>query len=727
STDYFVYDQIPVKPSTRYKCYGGNRTWFLDENREPISTLNIISDTDEQWCFTTPVNAKYASITFRVGNLNKPEEATLIQLDHFEDVTPCPLEADPGNPDCYFIDDVEDIIWLGDREHSERLGEGKTFFLTTDLDFRLNRLVKSVKLPSNSAFNGNNHTIKGLKTANGFLGSTSNLTIRDLTISGATITGTDKAHIGILADTLTGNTSISNVTIENSSVTSVEGAAGGLVGYISRNAKNNRAEQMQVTIDNCHIINTSIEANGHEGYFIGRLSGYDNAEVLIFNDNCSVSPKGDALNSAYIEGNEAIWLADTDYSEYNAWLGDEEYYRGTVIYGNDRFIPKWDGKTYVKPLLADPAFDDTEGSKVAAGEHRYMIYSAFDLVGVREYYTNSPRALYFREDVDLFGQGKDGVYKVPDEFPSRCSSQDDNYFKVFSTVDYIDGDNHTIYNMRIAPSIAVSTSFIRGIREDTHTVHKNLNLVGCQTDVRVLETSAGDSQNQDSSVASIFISYPNNPGATYEMENIHAYECRVFGIQACGILCSHFSGTMKNCSVNNSYIENYQCKNNLEMFSEIVSIGGGNVTVSAGFYSYGEIGGLCGMVQGNTSITDCHVRGTTINAYGEDDKEAEITGEGALGQLAAATATGLGYYLVPGRHVSTLIGDIRTTDGETITITGCSADKDCVCSPKQHKHSSSVPYIGQAYYVKFLDTQGKVIVDGRQLTLADCNVNTVRQ
>ena len=276
-----------------------------------------------------------------------------------------------------------------------------------------------------------------------------------------------------------------------------DGTAGGLVGYISRNAKNNRAEQMQVTIDNCHIINTSIEANGLEGHFIGRLSGYDNAEVLIFNDNCSVSPKGDSLNSAYVEGNEDVWLADTDYSAYNAWLGDEEYYRGTVIYGNDRYIPKWDGKTYVKPLLADPAFDDTEGSKVTAGEHRYMIYSAFDLVGVRENFTNSPRALYFREDVDLFGQGKDGVYKVPDEFPSRCSSQDDNYFKVFSTVDYIDGDNHTIYNMRIAPSIAVSTSFIRGIREDTHTVHKNLNLVGCQTDVRVLETSTGGSQNQD--------------------------------------------------------------------------------------------------------------------------------------------------------------------------------------------------------------------------------------
>ena len=136
---------------------------------------------------------------------------------------------------------------------------------------------------------------------------------------------------------------------------------------------------------------------------------------------------------------------------------------------------------------------------------------------------------------------------------------------------------------------------------------------------------------------------------------------------------------------------------------------------------------MCGFVQGNTTITDCHVRGTTINAYGEEDKEAEITGVGTLGQLAAATAQGWGYFLVPGRHVSTLIGDVRTRNGETITITGCSADAKCVCSPKQYKHSSAAPYIGQAYFIKFLDTEGKVIVDGRQLTLANCNRNTERQ
>lgn len=41
-------------------------------------------------------------------------------------------------------------------------------------------------------------------------------------------------------------------------------------------------------------------------------------------------------------------------------------------------------------------------------------------------------------------------------------------------------------------------------------------------------------------------------------------------------------------------------------------------------------------------------------------------------------------------------------------------------------HSSNAPFIGQAYYIQFMDTMGTVIVDGYTLTLADCNKNTIR-
>ena len=57
---------------------------------------------------------------------------------------------------------------------------------------------------------------------------------------------------------------------------------------------------------------------------------------------------------------------------------------------------------------------------------------------------------------------------------------------------------------------------------------------------------------------------------------------------------------------------------------------------------------------------------------------------------------------------------------------GCTADSETICLPVQYMHSSKAPFIGQAYYVQFLDTKGTVIVDGHPITLADGNRNTVR-
>jgi hypothetical protein len=103
-----------------------------------------------------------------------------------------------------------------------------------------------------------------------------------------------------------------------------------------------------------------------------------------------------------------------------------------------------------------------------------------------------------------------------------------------------------------------------------------------------------------------------------------------------------------------------------------------------------------------------------------------MTSDGLLGKMAVATAKGLGFYLVPGRHVSTMIGDIRTINGETITISGCTVDSATKCTAEYNKHNNSFPYIGQAYYIQFDDTEGTVTVDGQKLTLADGNKHTNR-
>lgn len=252
-------------------------------------------------------------------------------------------------------------------------------------------------------------------------------------------------------------------------------------------------------------------------------------------------------------------------------------------------------------------------------------------------------------------------------------------------------------------------------------------MYNCNSISEVKEYTDQEGVVQDLAVGAVFILRPSvNDTCAYTMQNIHIHNSRVFALQSVGILASQFMGKMENCSVNDCHVENWKCENNLEPFVHRAEIGGGFVTVSASFYSYGEVGGICGMVQGECDMSNCHVRRTTIRAWGQDDKEADITGEGILGSLAASTADGLGYFLVPGRHVSTLIGDVRTFRGETVRITGCTADDATTCYPRLYQHSLNAPDIGQAYFIKFMDTEGTVIVDGRTLTLADGNRNTKR-
>ena len=492
---------------------------------------------------------------------------------------------------------------------------------------------------------------------------------------------------------------------------------------------------MQVIFDDCHLANTTVEANGAEGYLVGLFRGYDYGETLKFNDNCTVEPAqgAAAINCCGLEGSEAVWTASTDYTRYHGWLGAEECYRGMLYFGGSRFIAKWDGKTTVLPLLADPQYDDSAEYKVSAGTYRYVIYSAFDLAGARAK-TSAPKALYFKTSVDMNGQGKDGKYHVPKEFANRKNeSSDDNWFKRFSYIKHVDGQNNTIYNLSLHSKAINDSSyvsaFINSVQKDTITVHKNLIFRNCCSVAPVVQRE-GQQSGQDLSCGAIFVynTGPDKTGSpTYTMDNVHIYDSQVFAIQHSGLLAGIVSrGNLNNCSVNNCYIENYKCTQTWESFVKTVNIAGSDIRISANFYSYGEIGALVGMVRRESNLTNCHVRNSIVHAYGEPDKEADMASDGIVGKLAISSAKSMGYYLVPGRHVSTLIGDIRTIGGETIRISNCTVDASTKCTAEQYKHNSTFPYIGQAYFIKFSDEEGQVIVEGKTLTLADGNKKTSR-
>lgn len=645
------------------------------------------------------------------------------------------ITADPNDPDCYLIDDAEDIAWLGDASNAARLGENKTFKLMTNIDMCHKPGQKSMKLPAGSSFDGNGYTIKGLKLMIGLFGDTAtDLDVKNLIIDDAIVSSTTRSHRGILVNSLYGSGSVSNIWITNSYVNTIDGVAGGMIGYISRKDKTDRSEMLEVVFDNCHVVNTVIEGSDHAGYFVGVFRGYDYNEVLRFKNSCSCTPSPDAepLHSNFVEGMECVWLEENDYSAYNAWLGAEECYRGTILFEDMRFVPKWDGKTYVAALLANPEYDDTADHKVVAGPKRYVIYSSYDLAGMRTKTSAQPYAVYFLTDVDLNGAGADGITYVDKEFEySAADSEDDNYFKPIHSIDTLEGYNHTVYNMNINHKVETGltgSAFITKNRTGAKTIHRDLNFRNCNTVVKSRHYEDVDGRLQDMSTGSIFIhgSFVSDT-TSYSVENIHVYDSRVFAIQSVGIMAHQFQGDMANCTVNNCYIENYRVQDNLELFSHTAEFGAGNVRVEAEFYSYGEVGGLIGMLRNVGNITNCHVRGTTIRAYGQEDKEATLTGEGLFASIAVSAAKAAGYFLIPGRHVSTLIGDIRSAEGKTINISNCTVDSGTKCYPKLYSHSVNAPFIGQAYFIQYLDTEGPVYVNGKKLKLADCNRNTTRQ
>ena len=88
--EFFTYEYIPVEPATTYKSVGGTRSWYLDINKKPISTVNIYKDPLEPFTFTTPENAAYVSISYSttgasIQPISDPYSVTIIKLPKQED------------------------------------------------------------------------------------------------------------------------------------------------------------------------------------------------------------------------------------------------------------------------------------------------------------------------------------------------------------------------------------------------------------------------------------------------------------------------------------------------------------------------------------------------------------------------------------------------------------------------------------------------------------------
>lgn len=572
--------------------------------------------------------------------------------------TTSPLTTDEQNR--YTIDEANDIAWLSVEENTLTLGTNSTFIFTIDIDMANSEGLTAIQLPSGSTLDGNGHSIKGLKLNEGLLGNATDITVKNLTIEESTIeyTGTEITHVGVLVNTVKGNGTFSNIHIKNSSATTTNGAAGGIVGYISRKEADKLEENLTVTFDNCHITETTIRGTYSNGHFVGLFRGYDDNEVLQFNSNCTLSTSASAtqnntFDSPYREGNESVWLADNDYTQYNDWLGNEECYRGTVMYGENRFVPCWDGKTSITPLT------DADGT--------LLIHSAFDLASLQD---GKYSAVTFKEDVDLDGE--------------RTNNK--NLFTPIKNITKLDGGNHKLYNLNIFHN-NTTVGFINGTSGETE--HKNLHFVNSS----VRADMKGDESN-------VYVGTLCPVVYTkYTVDNITITNGYVLGLGKVGgligFVTAETSATLdcKNCCVTASTIENME-SSTIEYFGEAV------FGKQAGFYPQGEAGGLIGFIGNDATITDCKVTDTEINCYGQDDKLIWVT---------------IFPYNVPGRHVNQFIGDIRTINKDNIILSGCSAENNTY-GRKENNHSKDVTIIGKCYDVPILDEKGTLTIDGKSIS-----------
>ena len=459
-------------------------------------------------------------------------------------------------------------------------------------------------------------------------------------------------------------------------VKGVSGWCGGFIGFVGRKVENSTEAEVSVIAENCSVSGGSVKAHmesstRYSGTFLGTLNGYDDNEVFDMK-NCQVSTSFVGLDSK----------ASSYVSIYpDRKVGGNKYMNGYVCFDGLNYVKPWDGTTKTQPELVNGT---------------YKVYTGEELAWFQDKEVTDK--IQICNDIDLGG----------------------HLFLPLKKASYIDGQksedqNYEIRNLKVVRTNCGKEDGGAFIRQASGTtVHKNITFRGA--DIKATHDESADHGN------AYCATLCGNMTGTYTMENVHAYDGKLYGVNKMGGLLGrvYATATIKDCSVSGYTIENYKVMDKPETFTGTAEKAGMTVTATATFYPHGEIGGMIGFIQGKTDVSNCQISNTVINATGQADVKATLTGS----SLAVGGINLLGGFVVPGRHVSALIGDIRTGKsgaGFAVTISNCTVGSDVTVTPTWDKHSSNAPFIGQCYYVYSVDnSSGSVTVDGNSQSIKHC-------
>ena len=679
-------------------------------------TMVVRFNTAASSAIKAGVIREYAAVTFSSGAVYTLQPF-VVEDDEMEfNAGMYAVKPTTVDGDVLVINTPGELMWLccnkpfvgGVSYNKIRIGQN------IDLSIYPNILLPAIKLVEGAEVDGNGKEIIGLKmdsSASAIFGNVDNINIHNLTLTNCSVRTTVETgagllvgvankgltvndvtfnncsvvapcKIGLVAGALhTGTFIISGVTangglVETSFVSGKSGLAGGLVGCI---AKNGDGETTSVaTFTNCTtsaVVKSYMESADYlYGKMVGQLGGYNGSEKLYF-ENCNASEAtlvslydqgaklAEKARLTYCEACRADFCETTLTSATDYLLGGERYCRGEVYIDGQRFIAEWDGIRSVTML-----------TESVDGITRYLVQSPYDLAKAQGAKYSTTKALVFKSDVDM---GK-------------------HIFKPIEYVINLDGENHSLYNLKVDVVHKASSNYGAGfiVYANNAATHKDLTFVGadvnCSHDSSLPSPAYGvtEDKGEGNAYAGVLVSRSwrtaikddagNTTGYTnYNVSNIHVRDSKVRGVCKVGGLIGACRGQvyMDNCSVDNSTIENYDPKvaNYYTMKKSISASFMGDYIVEGlqWWYTAGECGGLIGFLEAHyAEITNCSVTNSRINCTGQPNKEVVANvwksssfteGAYASGKSITMSAT----TTIAGRHVNQFIGDVRSRRTET--------------------------------------------------------------
>ena len=548
-------------------------------------------------------------------------------------------------------------------ENFEFDGSGNTISgmnlpLAAGLFSRVNCAVIS-NLTLSDCIIGSDDNMSNLIGTGSLMGSASGeVKVTGVTVNRGTVSAPCKVggFVGAVTDatcTFT-NCNVTDTNVKTLYYKGVSGWCGGFVGFVGRSEEKSGSVNVTVTAETCNVSGGKVQAHmesdtRYSGTFLGTLNGYDYNEVFSMN-NCTVSTTFEGLDSK----------ASSFVSIFpDRKVGGHKYMEGYVYFDGVNYAVPWDGTTETKPALVDGA---------------YKVYTAAELAWFQGK-TETTNKILILKDIDLAGHVFEPIYKA-----------------FYVDGQKVDGKNAEIRNLKIYRTKCGKEDGGAFIRQASGTtVHKNISFRNAS--VEAIHDPDGTSGNAYSATLC------GNVVGTYTMDNVHAYDGYVYGVNKMGGLLGRVyttAATISNSSVTGYEIKNYEVPDKPETFSKTVM----GITVSETFYPQGEVGGMIGFIQGSANLSNCHVYTTQVNASGQKDilKMLVIT--------------------IPGRHVGAAIGDIRSSNtAHSVSLNNVSADDmtfDLANSSWLTKQSGA-EYVGKCYCVPG-DDKGTVYVDGKSLS-----------